>query len=157
MRIPPGFLGTRADVLMDVILIAMSLTPFVLAWSIGLARGGAYTRHRAVQTGLLVVLLVAVVLFEADVRTSGGSGAFLAGSRWRGTPQLAWFLRVHIAVAVTSFALWTFVVANAWLRRLEPRPEFFGPAHRRTGYAIWAGVTFTSVSGAALYWLCFVS
>lgn len=157
MRLPPGFLGTRADVLMDVVLIAMLITPLLLACAIRLARRGAYLQHRTLQTGLLSVLLVAVVLFEIDVRMSGGSDAFLAGSRYLGTPLLRWILKVHIAVAVSSFALWTYVVGKAWRDRVEPAPANFGPAHRRTGYLIFAGVTFTSVSGAVLYWLAFVS
>lgn len=36
MRLPRGFLGTRADVLMDVILVGMLATPCVLVWAIGL-------------------------------------------------------------------------------------------------------------------------
>ena len=157
MRLPHGFLGTRADVLLDVVLLAMLATPFVLIMSIRLARRGAYLQHRAIQTGLLGVLLTAVVLFEIDVRTSGGSGVFLAGSRYAGTALIRWLLGVHIAVAVLSFALWTWVVGRAWRDRVEPTPAHFGSAHRRTGYLIFAGVTFTSVSGAALYWLAFVS
>ena len=142
---------------MDIVLIAMTLTPFLLVWAIRLARRGQFVLHRNIQSGLLAVLLVAVVLFEADVRMSGGSGTFLAGSPYVGTPLLTWLLRVHIAVAVTSFLAWTWVVARAWRVPLVPGSADFGPAHRRTGYLIFAGVTFTSISGAALYWLSFVS
>lgn len=156
MRLPPGFLGTRADILMDVVLIAMTLTPFILIYAIRLARQGRFVAHRNIQSGLLLVLLAAVVLFEIDVRMAGGSGSFLAGSKYAGAAALTWFLRVHIGVATASMLLWTVVVAKGWRVPLEPGPNF-GPAHRRTGYIIFAGVTFTSISGAALYWLGFVS
>ena len=157
MRLPHGFLGTRADVLMDIILIAMLATPFVIGWAIRMARRLAYRQHRNLQTALLCVLWTAVVLFEADVRMSGGSKAYLAGSAMAGTRTFTGLLVVHIAVAVISFALWTWVVARAWRGRLPPTPELVGPYHRRMGYAIWAGVTFTSASGAVLYWWSFVS
>lgn len=155
MRLPAGFLGTRADVLMDVVLIAMTLTPFILLYAIRLARRGAYVQHRAIQSGLLLVLLAAVVLFEVDVRLAGGSGSFLAGSKYAGSPALLWFLRVHIGVATLSMLTWLVVVAKGWRVPLEPGPHF-GPAHRRTGWLIFAGVTFTSISGAALYYVGFV-
>lgn len=157
VRLPPGFLGTRADILMDVVLIAMLVTPFLLVWTIRLARRGAYVQHRNLQTALLCVLLAAAALFEVDVRVSGGADAFLTGSRYLGTPILRWLLRVHIAVAVATFAAWTYVVANIWRGGIEPKPDLVGPSHRRTGYLIFAGVTFTSISGACLYWLGFVS
>lgn len=157
MRLPAGFLGSRADVLMDVVLIAMALTPFLLVWAIRLARRRDYTRHRTVQSSLLCVLLVAVVAFEVDVRMSGGSAAFITGSRYLGTTLFYSLLGVHILVAVASFALWTWVVARGWGVSPEPSAEHFGAAHRRQGYLILAGVTFTSVSGAVLYWMSFVS
>lgn len=157
MLFPPGFLGTRADLLMDVVLIAMLATPFILIQAIRLARRGAYLAHRNIQTVLLAVLVVAVVLFEVDVRTSGGSGTFLGRSAYAGSATLKWLLRVHITVAVTSFLVWSWVVIRAWRDPEPPTPARFGPAHRRTGYLIFAGVTFTSASGAVLYWLAFVS
>jgi len=157
VRLPHGFLGTRADVLMDVILLVMLAVPFVLVWSIRLAKNGRYVLHRGVQSGLLAALLAAVVAFEADVRLSGGSAAFLTGSPYLGTALLRGILGVHIAVAVTTFLAWTVVVVNIWRRGFGATPQVVGPSHRRTGYLIFAGVTFTSVSGAVLYYMGFAA
>lgn len=76
MRLPAGFLGTRGDLLMDAVVVAIVLTPFLFLWAVRLVRRGEFARHRNWQTALLGVLLAAVVLFEVDIRLSGGTAAF---------------------------------------------------------------------------------
>lgn len=142
---------------MDLVVVAIVLTPFLFAWAIWLARRGEYRKHRNLQTILLGTLLVAITLFEVDIRLSGGSGAFLAGSPHAGTPLLTWLLRVHVLVAVACFALWTYLVVQAWRARMDLRPALFTEAHRRRGYWVFAGAIFTAVSGVWLYWLGFVA
>lgn len=157
MRMPPGFLGTRGDLLMDVVVVAIVLTPFLFLWAVRFARRGQYTQHRNLQTTLLGVLLAAVILFEVDIRVSGGTEAFLAGSPHLGSALLKWLLRVHVLVAVASFSLWCFLVGQAWRARMDLHPHLFTAAHRRRGYLVFAGTIFTAVSGVWLYWLGFVA
>lgn len=154
---PAGFLGTRGNLLMDMVVVAIILTPFLFLWAIRLARGGRYAQHRNLQTGLLGVLLVAVTLFEVDIRLSGGTQGFLAGSPYLGTALLTWLLRTHVVIAVATFALWLAIVVQAWRARMDLHPQAFSAAHRRRGYWVFAGVNFTAVSGVWLYWLGFVA
>jgi len=142
---------------MDAVVVAIVLTPALFLWAVRLARRGEYTRHRNLQTTLLGVLLTAVVLFEVDIRLSGGTEAFLAGSPHLGSPLLTWLLRVHVLVAVASFSLWCYLVAHAWRARMDLHPQLFTTAHRRRGYVVFAGTVFTAVSGVWLYWLGFVA
>lgn len=157
MRMPGGFLGTRGDLLMDVVVVAIVLTPFLFLWAVRLARRGQYARHRNLQTALLGTLLAAVVLFELDIRLSGGTQAFLAGSPDLGSPLLSWLLRVHVLIAALSFGLWCFLVVQAWRARMDLHPALFTAAHRRRGYWVFAGTVFTAASGVWLYWLGFVA
>jgi hypothetical protein len=46
--LPHGFLGTRADLLMDVVFISTLATPFILGWGIRYARLRDFRKHRAV-------------------------------------------------------------------------------------------------------------
>lgn len=154
---PGGFLGTRGDLLMDLVVVAIIATPFLFLWAIWLVRRKRYRAHRNLQTGLLGFLLVAIVLFEVDIRLSGGTAAFMAGSPYLGTPLLSWLLRSHVLVAVLTFGLWTYLVVQAWRARLDLHPHLFGPIHRRRGYYVFAGTVFTSFSGVWLYWLGFVA
>jgi uncharacterized membrane protein YozB (DUF420 family) len=157
MNMPAGFLGTRGDLLMDVVVVAIVLTPFLFLWAVRLARRGEYRRHRNLQTTLLTTLLAAVVLFELDIRLTGGTQAFLADSPHLGRPLLTWLLRTHVLVAVLSFGLWSLVVVQAWRARMDLNPGLFSAIHRRRGYWVFAGTVFTAVSGVWLYWLGFVA
>lgn len=154
---PAGFLGTRGNLLMDTVVVAIVLTPFLFLWAVRLAKRGRYTQHRNFQTGLLGVLLVVVILFEVDVRLSGGTEGFLAGSPYLGTPLLKWLLRIHVVVAVATTLLWLAIAVQAWRARMDLNPLAFSAAHRRRGYWVFAGVIFTAVSGVWLYWLGFVA
>ncbi|WP_337174139.1 DUF420 domain-containing protein [Paludisphaera sp.] len=157
MNMPPGFLGTRGDLLMDIVVVAIVLTPFLFLRAVWLARRGEYRRHRNLQTALLTTLLVAVVLFEVDIRLKGGTQAFLAGSPHLGRPLLTWLLRTHVLVAVVSFGLWAVLVVQAWRARMDLNPGLFSAVHRRRGYLVFAGTIFTAASGVWLYWLGFVA
>ena len=63
-----GFLGTRASVGMDVVLVGLWLLLPVLAWSIVLVRRGRYATHKMLQLVIAGSLLAAIVVFEVDVR-----------------------------------------------------------------------------------------
>ncbi len=64
-----GFLGTRASLMLDVVFAAMFVVLPVLAWSIQQVRyHRRYVLHKRVQLLLGTVLLVAVTLFEIDMR-----------------------------------------------------------------------------------------
>ena len=69
---PQGFLGTRADLLMDIVIVALlAVVPIVLYnWS--LARRGDYARHKLLQVGLAVLLAAVVGLFEFNLRMQDG-------------------------------------------------------------------------------------
>lgn len=142
---------------MDAVVVAIVLTPGLFLWAVWLARRGQYTRHRNLQTALLGLLLVAVVLFELDIRASGGTQAFLAGSPYLGSSLLKWLLRTHVLIAVLSFSLWCYLVLSAWRVRMDLHPQLFTAAHKRRGYWVFAGTVFTAVSGVWLYWLGFVA
>jgi hypothetical protein len=64
-----GFLGTRASLMLDVVFAAMFVVLPVLAWSIQQVRvHRRYLLHKRVQLTLGTILLVAVTLFEIDMR-----------------------------------------------------------------------------------------
>lgn len=155
--LPKGFLGTRADVLMDVVFIATLLTPFIVAWGVRFASKGDYRRHRAVQATLLAVLLVAVLLFEVDVRLSGGSGSLMKGSSYAGTGWLRGVTLAHVLANVVTFFGWLWLVVKSWKRLGTPElPGAFSATHKRGGSFVFAGLVFGAVSAVVMYVLGFV-
>src|SRR5262245_32668274 len=67
-----GFLGTRAPLMVDVVFLAMFAVVAVLAWSVYQVKTRhRYQLHKWTQITLGAVLLVAVILFEIDIRLHG--------------------------------------------------------------------------------------
>lgn len=155
--LPRGFLGTRADVLMDVVFVSTLLTPFIVAWGIRFAKRGEFRTHRAVQTVLLVVLLVAVALFEVDVRLSGGSGSLMKGSSYAGTGWLRGVTLAHVLANVVTFFTWLVLVVKSWRRFETPAlPGTWRSTHVKLGRFVFGGLVFGAVSAVVMYVLGFV-
>jgi len=154
--LPHGFLGTRADLLMDVVFISTLATPFILAWGIRYARQREFRKHRAVQTTLLCVLLVAVIFFEVDVRLSGGSGSLMKGSSYAGTGWLRGILLAHVLANIVTFFGWLVLVVKSWRRFERELPGPWAPTHRRMGRFVFGGTVFGAVSAVVMYVLGFV-
>lgn len=58
--LPAGFLGTRADMLMDLVLLSFLLILPAISWSWLRVRAGDYQLHKNCQLILAALLAVAV-------------------------------------------------------------------------------------------------
>jgi len=160
-----GFLGTRASLGMDVVLVGLIALLPVLAWSIGLARRGAYAAHKRLQLLIVVALLAAIVVFEIDVRlVSDWKLRAAGGVAWGGRPNPWWpagvlvALGVHLVFAVSTFVLWVWVVWEALARfSSPPTPGTHGPRHRVLARLAAADLLLTAITGSVFYWLAFVA
>jgi putative membrane protein len=153
---PRGFLGTRSDLLMDIVLVAVTAVPFLMLYAFRLTKHREFTKHRNIQVLLVSVVFTAVVLFEIDIRASGGAKAFLGSGPLSGTTFLRVFLTVHVLVALLSFTGWLALAVASWKKFAHALPGRFSMDHRRYGKLIFSGAVFTAASGAALYVMSFV-
>jgi hypothetical protein len=153
-----GFLGTRASIMLDVVFLAMMAVVPVLLWSVWLVRvRRQYALHKRVQVLLASVLLLAVTLFEVDMR-------FLTSWEARAEPSpyyTTWVrpsLYVHLFFAIPTTLLWIYVVIAA-LRRFDdpPRPGAHSRNHRFWGWVAVIEMVMTAVTGWTFYWLAFVA
>jgi uncharacterized membrane protein YozB (DUF420 family) len=151
---PAGVLGTRADLITDLIVIGFAAVPFILFLSSRRARRGQYRLHRAVQTVTLVVLSIILVLFEVNIRLRGDS-VFLSSSL-AGTPFLRLSLFIHLAIAVATFLSWFGLALLSWPRLGRVLPGSFSARHRLFGRAVMVGTVLTAVTGIELYVVAFV-
>ncbi|MFM7108595.1 MAG: DUF420 domain-containing protein [Planctomycetaceae bacterium] len=152
-----GFLGTRASFGMDVVLVGLIALLPVLARSIALVRRGRYAAHKALQLFIVAALAAAIVVFEIDIRLVSDWKARAAASPWWPAGVL-WALGIHLVFAVTTFALWAWVVWEALARfPAPPAPGAHGPRHRRLARIAAADLVCTAVTGGVFYWLAFVA
>ncbi len=153
-----GFLGSRASFGMDLVLVVLIALLPVLAWSIYLvSRRRNYAAHRRLQIFVAVALLAAIVVFEVDIR-------LLSDWRLRAAPSPWWpagvltALGIHLVFAVSSLALWAWVLWEAVKRfPVPPAPGTHGPRHRRMARLAAADLVLTAVTGSVFYWLAFVA
>lgn len=154
---PEGFLGARASLMLDVVVLAMAVVLVVMAWSIVQARRGRFTVHKWTQTGLTAALLVTVLAFEIEMRLFGWEDR-AAGVLGGSASPLVWrVLYLHLVFAVSSFVLWP-AVAFLALRRFPNPPA---PGEHSRSHRFWArlaaiDMTLTALTGWAFYYVAFV-
>jgi hypothetical protein len=149
MKMPPGFLGTRADILLDLVMLSLVIVVPVLIVSWVKVRAGHYTLHKGIQLTLLSVLAVAVGAFELNMRNLGGIFAATAASSYAGSFTLNFWIWFHTLLAITTSIVWI-ALALVSVRRFPrpPLPTEFSSTHRfwgRLGMVVMALTGLTSI------------
>ena len=155
----PGILGTRASLMMDIVVLAMVLALPVLAVSIYLVKYRRnYVAHKRIQLVLGMALGIAVLLFEVHVRLHGWTQRAITASRPE-IPAALWsLLAVHVCLAVSSTVLLAITIVQA-LKHIPnpPRPCDYSTRHKAWGRVTASGLALTSVTGWIFYWWAFVA
>ena len=149
-----GFLGTRADALIDLTLVFFVAAPFLMSYALRLATRGRHRAHRNIQAGLVVAGVVAVLLLEGSIRFGGAMAAY-AQSAYYGTPLLIGLFYLHLAIAIPSFLAWGVLAGVSWRRFSRVLPGRFSRTHRRWGRAAYVGIWLTCVTGVVQYVMCY--
>ena len=148
--------------MLDVVACALVVVVPLLIYSIYQVKFRRnYTRHRNLQILLGALLLVAVGLFEVDMRWQGGIRAILAKriAPLSAEQDLFFYqlLKVHLVFAISTVILWATTLTLA-LRRMPrpPGPSPHSPLHKLLGWASALDITGTSVTGLLVYYYGFV-
>lgn len=151
-----GFLGTRADWLMDLVLVALIVVIPAIVVSWRKARQRQYQKHKNIQFWLAVTLGITVLLFELDIRLAGGTGALTKHSAYAGTWLLTISFYVHLLIAVSTAILWATLIIISF-RRFDkpPRPNHFSRQHKRWGRIAMILMILTGLTGIEIYILGF--
>jgi len=152
MSMPPSVIGSRADLLIEAVVVAEIVAIPVLLRAIRAAQEGG------LQLTLATIFAVATIALEIDIRMAGGMASFAAGGRYEGTVFLDAVLYGHLAVAAVNAALWSVFPVVSWRRfRARVLPGTFSAVHRSLGR--WAVIAYalTAASGLALYVVGFVA
>lgn len=153
-----GFLGTRASIMLDVVVLSMAVVLPVLYWSIAQVKRGRFALHKRVQVIMAAVLFVAVLAFEIDMRFISGwekraepSPYFAGGAVWTS-------LKVHLVFSISTLFVWIYVLAGALKNFADPPvPNAYSPWHKFWGWIATVDLTLTAVSGWVFYWLAFAA
>ena len=149
--------------MLDFVFVAMIAIIPVMTWSIFYLarRRRKFEWHKRVQIVLALVLLVAVILFEIDVRFFTDWEALAEPSPYFEPDAwcTAWYaLVVHLCFAVPTPFMWAFVIVQAVRRFPRPvAPSAYSPLHVFRARVAAMGMVMTAVTGWVFYWLAFVA
>jgi putative membrane protein len=156
---PAGFLGTRADILIDVVTLSFIIILPVLIVSWWLARSKKdYSNHRRIQLYLGIALGVVVAIFEYDLSTSGGIFELVKGSAYEGTAILNWTIYIHTAFAIASTVIWAGLIIMSLIKfGKPPTPNAFSKTHRFWGRTGMVVMIMAGITSPPLYYFGFVA
>lgn len=160
--IKDGFLGYPASFMLDVVVCALVVVVPALGFSLASVKvRRKYRLHKALQVALGLLLLVAVGLFEIDMRRQGGIDGILSKRARPLTPQeyasFKMLLSVHLCFAISTVCLWAVTLGLALKRfPIPPAPAAHSRVHKRLGWLAAAGIALTSVTGLLVYYFGFV-
>ncbi|MEV4125823.1 DUF420 domain-containing protein [Nocardia sp. NPDC049707] len=153
-----GFLGTRASLMIDALILIMVVVVVALAWSVWQVKyRSRYRLHKFVQVPLGISLLAVVVIFELDIRLNGWQDR-AAGVVGGTVPTAVWIaLGIHLACAISSVLLWPIVIVRA-VRSFGSSPK---PGPHSSWHKPWARVAatdlvLTAITGWVFYVVAFV-
>jgi putative membrane protein len=163
------FLGFRGSLMLDVVFLAMFAVLPALAASIYLVKQRRYELHKKLQLALGIVLLLAVVAFEVDVRLNkweprAEPSPYFAGEVSNGEVNMDWScpigvaLIIHLFFAIPTAFIWTIVIIQA-LRKFPdpPHPGMHSASHKFWGWLAVFEMFGTAITGWIFYYLAFVA
>ena len=153
-----GFIpGSRGSLMLDLVAVAMiAVLPIVIIGVQLAKRQKNYINHKKVMLTVSIILAVAVILFELEMRLVG----------WRHLAEPSPYFETHVPLALgihlacsisTTLALIT-TVWNA-LRNFAtiPSPNQNSRAHKLLGKISAIGLFMTSITGWIFYYLAFIA
>jgi uncharacterized membrane protein YozB (DUF420 family) len=145
-----GFLGTRGDFIVDLVMTISGFLPFLLLFTFYLAVKGKYDLHKYLQITLFSVVALLVVALELDVRF-GELAEISKQSPYSGTTELMVVFIIHLFFAVTSFFGWLWLIIKSTKRY----PVFFDFNHKKWGKIIFWDIVLMVITGWVLYLMSF--
>ncbi len=156
---PAGFLGTRADILIDIVTLSFIVILPVLITSWWLARSKKnYASHRKIQLTLGITLGIVVAIFEYDLSASGGIFELTKGGIYEGTAILNWTIYIHTFFSVLTSIIWvTLIIASLIKFKNPPKPNEFSRTHRFWGKTGMVTMFMAGITSPPLYYFGFMA
>lgn len=147
-----GFLGTRGDFIVDLVMTISGFLPFLLLFTFYLAARSKYDAHKYLQILLFIIVTLLVVALELDVR-SGELPKISQQSPYAGTKELKIVFIIHLFFAVSAFVGWFWLITKSMMRY----PRFFEFDHKKMGKFIFFNILMMAITGWILYWMTFAA
>lgn len=152
-----GFWETRAFLYMDIIVTYLALLPILTAVSILLAVKDMLKLHQYTQLLFFLLTLGSLAFFAFFVHYKEGLESILEASSV-GYNEAFIVIVLHAVISILTVVLWMFALLHAVSDyKRKALPGVYSESHKKRGKQVYLGITFTSLSAMATYWVLFVS
>lgn len=146
----------QTDILIDIVNFSFIIIVPTLIYSWIQVRKGNYAWHKKIQLTLFIVLFIAVILFEVDLRMRGGIFKMVEQSQFAGTLLLNATIWFHMFVSITTSLIWIGLVIFSLKKFASPPlPNSFSRTHKIWGTIGMIDMILTGITGVMLYVLGF--
>lgn len=145
--------------MLDLVALAMLGVTLVLAYSIYQVRVRKRPRlHRNIQIGTAIVLTLALIAFEVDVRFISTWRELAESSPYYTSGQVDRWLMIHLVFAIPTPFAWGYVIVMG-LRKFKTgfNQGTYNRTHRILGRIAAAFMFLTAITGWIFYYLAFVA
>lgn len=140
--------------MIELVFIVMFLVLPVLSYSVwGAARKKKINLHKNLQKVISVALLIAIILFEVDLRMHDWR-QFAKQSPYYETILFP-FLYFHLFFAVSTCITWIWTLYLGVFKYGKMPQELYRQKHKLFGLLAVVGMFFTTFSGWIFYYLAF--
>jgi len=147
-----GFLGTRADLIVDVVMTASGFLPAFMLYTFYVAAKGKLELHKNLQIVGLIAVTLLVIALEVDVRFSNLSEVS-AQSSYHDSLELTVMFIIHLIFAVSTFVGWIWLVVKSY----KIYPNSFGSFnHKKWGKILFVDIIMTAITGWMMYAMVFI-
>lgn len=152
-----GFLGTRGDLLSDVLILALIVILPALVKGVSLARERRFIPHKMVMMSIFTFLVLYVVIYEANLTFLGGVNFLREKIRISERTYFS-LLIFHVTLSALSLILGGIAInkGEAAFRTGQLSSVSFTSSHRKI---VWVEVLLLSASvmtGLIIYYLTFI-
>ncbi len=143
--------------MLDAVFLAMFVICLLLTISIYLVRQNRqFATHRRLQIGLAIVLVIAILIFEIDVRFVTQWRQLARESRFYESGIVDRALWIHLTFAIPTPFVWAYVIVMALRKFPRPaQPNAHSAAHKFWGWTAAIMMWLTAATGCTFYWLAF--
>ncbi len=148
---------TRAPFMIEVVALAMFLLGPLTAFGALQAKRGRWLIHKRVMSSVGFILLIAVILFEVQIRSFGWREAAKESPYYDSLvfPSL-W---IHLPIAIVTSLTWILTVREAittFALQAKPHGAKSGK-HKLFGKIAVIGTLLTSLTGWVFFYLAFIA
>lgn len=148
-----GFLGTRGDFLSDLLILALIIILPALVVAIVSAAKRRLLFHKRMMITIFSVLVLYVVLYEANLTFLGGINYLRSNIRVQEGPYFT-FVGFHIALSAVAL-----ILGGVTMRKGEvaiSSGQVFTSYHRKIAWAEVSLLTVSVLTGLAIYYMTFI-